>query len=102
MGYAFDRRSDHIAIRGASRIGADDAIADAARWRARLVLLLAEGLPYRTIQQRLDTTAPTIARWRRPFLRQRIAGLLEILIQARNRRSSLRRSRRKCWRRRGG
>ena len=47
-------------------------------FRARLVLLLAEGFPYRTIQQRLDTTAPTIARWRRRFLKQRIAGLLEI------------------------
>src|ERR1041385_4796746 len=47
-------------------------------FRARLVLMLAEGLPYRTIQQRLDTTAPTIARWRRRFLKQRIAGLLEI------------------------
>jgi hypothetical protein len=40
--------------------------------------MLAEGLPYRTIQERLDTTAPTISRWRRGFLKQRIAGLLEI------------------------
>ncbi len=47
-------------------------------FRARLVLMLAAGLPYRTIQQRLDTTAPTISRWRRRFLKQRIAGLLEI------------------------
>src|SRR5215469_5473656 len=47
-------------------------------FRARLVLMLAEGLPYRTIQQRLNTTAPTISRWRRRFLKQRVAGLLEI------------------------
>jgi transposase len=47
-------------------------------FRARLVLMLAEGLPYRTIQERLDTTAPTISRWKDRFLKQRVAGLLEI------------------------
>jgi transposase len=47
-------------------------------FRARLVLMLAEGLPYRTIQERLGTTPPTISRWRRRFLKQRVAGLLEI------------------------
>jgi transposase len=47
-------------------------------FRARLVLLLAEGLPYRTIMERLDTTAPTISRWKERFLQQRGAGLLEI------------------------
>jgi transposase len=47
-------------------------------FRARLILLLAEGLPYRTIQERLGTTPPTIARWRSRFLKQRVAGLLEM------------------------
>jgi len=47
-------------------------------FRARLVLLLAEGLPYRTIMERLDTTAPTISRWKERFLLQGVAGLLEI------------------------
>src|SRR5215472_5730245 len=47
-------------------------------FRARLVLMLADGLPYRTIEEKLGTTAPTIARWRRRFMKQRIAGLLEI------------------------
>src|SRR5579863_9556947 len=47
-------------------------------FRARLILMLAEGLPYRTTQERLDTTAPTIARWKERFLKQRVAGLLEI------------------------
>lgn len=47
-------------------------------FRARLVLLLADGVPYRTIQERLDTTAPTISRWKERFLAQRIAGLIEI------------------------
>ena len=47
-------------------------------FRARLILMLAEGLPYRTIQDRLDTTAPTISRWKNRFLTQRVAGLIEI------------------------
>lgn len=47
-------------------------------FRARLILMLAEGVPYRTIQEQLDTTAPTISRWRNRFLTQRVAGLLEI------------------------
>ena len=47
-------------------------------FRARLILMLAEGLPYRTTQERLDTTAPTISRWKERFEKQRVAGLLEI------------------------
>jgi transposase len=47
-------------------------------FRARLILMLADGLPYRTIQERLNTTAPTISRWRDRFVKQRVAGLLEI------------------------
>ncbi len=47
-------------------------------FRARLILLLADGVSYRTIQQRLDTTAPTISRWKNRFAAQRVAGLLEI------------------------
>src|SRR5215471_3395873 len=47
-------------------------------FRARLILMLADGVPYRTIQERLDTTAPTISRWKERFLQSRIAGLLEI------------------------
>ncbi len=47
-------------------------------FRARLIVMLANGLPYRTIQERLDTTAPTISRWKERFVKERIAGLLEI------------------------
>ena len=47
-------------------------------FRARLVLMLADGLPYRTIQERLNTTAPTISRWKDRFEKQRVAGLLEV------------------------
>jgi len=47
-------------------------------FRARLTLMLAEGLPYRSIQARLDTTAATISRWKDRFLKGRIAGLMEV------------------------
>jgi transposase len=40
--------------------------------------MLTDGWPYRTIQERLDTTAPTISRWKERFLKERVAGLLEI------------------------
>lgn len=46
-------------------------------FRARLIVMLAEGLPYRTIQERLDTTAATISRWKDRFLNGRVAGLTE-------------------------
>src|SRR5438270_2027595 len=47
-------------------------------FRGRLILLLADGVSYRTIQERLDTTAPTISRWKERFLQQRMGGLVEI------------------------
>src|SRR6202140_4598856 len=47
--------------------------------RSRMILLLADGVAYQKIQDLLDTTAPTIARWKRRFLQRRIAGLLEEL-----------------------
>ena len=47
-------------------------------FRARLILMLSDGMPYRAIQERLDTTAPTISRWKERFLKERVAGLLEI------------------------
>lgn len=47
-------------------------------FRARVIVMLADGLPYRTIQERLDTTAPTISRWKERLLQERVAGLLEI------------------------
>ena len=45
--------------------------------RARMMLLLAKGTSYRAIQKLLDTTAPTISRWKARFVRHRIAGLTE-------------------------
>src|SRR5580658_4025933 len=47
--------------------------------RSRMILLLADGVAYQKIQDLLDTTAPTIARWKRRFLKHRIGGLMEAL-----------------------
>jgi len=44
-------------------------------FRARLILALADGCSYREIEQRLDTSAPTIARWRLRFEQDRFEGL---------------------------
>lgn len=44
-------------------------------FRAKLILLLAEGASFNTIKQRLDTTAPTIIRWKERFLAEGMDGL---------------------------
>ena len=46
-------------------------------FRARLILMLAEGRSYTEIQDELNTTAPTISKWRKRFLEQRIDGLMQ-------------------------
>jgi transposase len=45
--------------------------------KARMILMLSEGFTYLQIQDRLQTTAPTISRWKRQFLTKRIPGLME-------------------------
>lgn len=44
--------------------------------RARMILLLADGRSYLEIQERLQTTAPTISRWKKRFLKERLPGLI--------------------------
>src|SRR5271170_1555334 len=44
-------------------------------FRARLILMLAEGASFSTIKQRLRTTAPTISRWKRCLLASGADGL---------------------------
>ena len=44
-------------------------------FRARLILMLAEGASFSTIKQRLGTTAPTIIRWKRRFVSGGLDGL---------------------------
>jgi transposase len=44
-------------------------------FRAKLILMLAKGASFATIQQRLQTTAPTILRWKQRFLAAGLNGL---------------------------
>jgi hypothetical protein len=44
-------------------------------FRAKLILMLAEGLAYSVIQERLQTTRPTIARWKQRFVETGVEGL---------------------------
>ena len=60
------------------RISASRSLPAGVVFRARLILMLAEGYSYSAIQEALDTTAPTISRWRTRFLENRISGLMEI------------------------
>jgi transposase len=46
-------------------------------FRARLILMLADGRSYSEVQERLNTTAPTIAKWRKRFVAWRVDGLAE-------------------------
>jgi transposase len=45
--------------------------------RARMILMLAEGRSYVAIQERLETTASTIARWKQRFIKDGIPGLFD-------------------------
>src|SRR5579859_7868133 len=44
-------------------------------FRARLILMLAEGASFNTIKRQLRTTAPTISRWKTRFLDSGLDGL---------------------------
>src|ERR1700752_2365332 len=44
-------------------------------FRARLILMLAEGAPFNTIKRQLHTTPPTISRWKTRFLESGVDGL---------------------------
>jgi transposase len=44
-------------------------------FRARLILMLAQGRSYCEIQERLETTAPTISLWKSRFEKERLDGL---------------------------
>ena len=45
--------------------------------KARMILMLSSGRSYAEIQKRLQTTAPTISRWKKRFLEDRLNGLME-------------------------
>jgi len=44
-------------------------------FRANLILLLSESVPFSGIRNRLKTTTPTIVRWKQRFLKDGIGGL---------------------------
>ena len=44
-------------------------------FRAKLILILTDGIPFAAIKERLQTTAPTISRWKQRFLEDRLEGL---------------------------
>ena len=46
--------------------------------RARMILMLCAGCSYTEIQERLQTTAPTISRWKKRFLEDGVNGLIEV------------------------
>jgi putative transposase len=51
-----------------SRIAQSRSLPAGYVFRARLVLMLAEGASYSTIKRHLRTTAPTMSRWKQRFL----------------------------------
>src|ERR1700746_1649617 len=58
-----------------SRIAQSRSLPAGYVFRARLILMLAEGASFSTIKQRLGTTAPTISRWKQRFLAAGMDGL---------------------------
>jgi uncharacterized protein YerC len=58
-----------------SRIAQSRSLPAGYVFRARLILMLAEGASFSTIKQRLRTTAPTISRWKRCLLASGADGL---------------------------
>jgi Homeodomain-like domain len=58
-----------------SRIAQSRSLPTGYVFRARVVLMLAEGASFSAIKQRLRTTAPTTSRWKQRFLTSGIDGL---------------------------
>ena len=52
-----------------------NALASGSVQRAKIVLLLADGVSARTVETKLDVSRPTIAKWRRRFLEHGVEGL---------------------------
>lgn len=58
-----------------NRIGQSRSLPAGYVFRARLILMLAEGASFSRIQRSLKTTAPTIIRWKQRFLAAGLDGL---------------------------
>ncbi len=48
-------------------------------FRAKLILMLAEGSSFNAIKRQLQTTAPTIVRWKQRFRQHGLAGWTPII-----------------------
>ncbi len=66
---------DHDELR---RISISRGLAAGDVLRARMILMWAAGRSYADIQDRLQTTAPTISRWKKRFLESGVDGLIEL------------------------
>ena len=51
-------------------------------FRAKLILMLAEGASFNAIKRQLQTTAPTIVRWKQRFRQYGLEGLEHLIIPA--------------------
>ena len=58
-----------------SRISQSRSLPAGYVFRAKLILMLAQGASYNSIKLRLGTTAPTISRWKQRFLAAGLDGL---------------------------
>ena len=58
-----------------NRIGQSRSLPAGYVFRARLILMLADGASFSKIQRSLKTTAPTIIRWKQRFLAAGLDGL---------------------------
>jgi transposase len=65
-----ENEREELERRAKSRAGrADDARV------ARVLLLLADGMTYEQIQERVDCSAPFVSKWKKRFVAERLAGL---------------------------
>src|SRR5215467_4985984 len=58
-----------------SRIAQSRSLPAGYVFRAKLILMLAEGASFNTIKRCLQTSAPTIIRWKQRFLQSGVDGL---------------------------
>lgn len=57
------------------QIASSRVIEAALAQRAQMILAMAEGTPHAELQERFDTSGPTLTRWRRRFSKEGVAGL---------------------------
>jgi transposase len=66
-----------------TRLARDRSTGAAVALRARMILGMAEGLPYSELTERFDTSTTTLTRWRKRFVERGVPGLLDQLKKGR-------------------